>query len=311
MISAKKTMYFLMGLVVCCWGLEYVFVKQALVTIEIGTLVFFKYAIGAIIVLAIQLVKERKLFLPGRRDLVPYIACAIFGQIAYCYCEYVAMDYLPVSLITIALAFVPVVSLMIEGVFFKMPITKAMLAGAIVCVVGVGMVIGADYRQLFSGRLIGYLLAFGAVGSWNAYNFITASLQDRYSSMSLTLNQLICTTLLLLPYAVSHIPAPDAFTPGTVGGILYLGIMSEAISFLILVKAIRVIGVTPSSMYSNFIPVTSTFFGWVFLGEMISPIQFVGGAVIILSACVVIREKEKVLRHAALVETEPSGRTGQ
>ena len=46
--------------------------------------------------------------------------------------------------------------------------------------------------------------------------------------MSLTLNQLICTTLLLLPYAVSHIPAPEAFTPGTVGGILYLGVVSEA-----------------------------------------------------------------------------------
>jgi drug/metabolite transporter (DMT)-like permease len=310
MISEKKTMYFLMTLVVCCWGLEYVFAKQALENIEVGTLVFFKYVIGAVIILGVQIAREGKVFLPNRRDLVPYIVCAIFGQIAYCYCEYVAMDYLPVSLITIALAFVPVVSLAIEGVFYKLPITKAMLAGSIVCVVGVSMVIGADYRQLFSGRLIGYLLAFGAVGSWNIYNFITASLQERYSSMSLTLNQLICTTLLLLPYALSHIPAPEVFTPGTIGGILYLGIVSEAMSFVILVKAIRVIGITPSSMYSNFIPVTSTFFGWVFLGEMISPIQLVGGAVIILSACVVIREKEKVQRNAALMEMEPSGRTG-
>ena len=44
------------------------------------------------------------------------------------------------------------------------------------CIVGVAVVIGADFRDLFNGRITGCLLAFGAVFSWNMYNFLTARL---------------------------------------------------------------------------------------------------------------------------------------
>lgn len=259
-----------------------------------------KYSIGAVIILAIQLKTEGRRFLPQKRDILPYIACAIFGEIGYFYCEYTAMDYLPVSLITITLAFVPVVAMATESLLYKVRMTRPMVLGALICVVGVAMVIGADFEALKSGRMIGYLLAFGAVLSWNFYNFITASLHGRYSSTALTLNQQIFTILLLFPYFVRHIPEPGSFTPAVIGGVFYLGTVGAALGFYILVKALHVIGVTPASIFSNFIPVTSTFFGWLFLGEMIAPIQIFGGAVIILSACVVIREKEKTVKRACM-----------
>ncbi len=300
-----------MAVVVCGWGLEYVFAKQALESIETMTLVFIKYIIGAIIILLYRLKKEGKRFWPRKQDLLLYFVCAIFGEIGYFYCEYSAMEYLPVSLITIILSFVPILSLLIERVLYKRKITKVLLAGVILCVVGVALIIGADFSLLMSGRLIGYLFAFGAVASWNAYNFITASLHGKYSSISLTLNQLLCSILLLLPYAINHMPAKEVFTAGTIGGILYLGIMGAALGFLVQVKALHVLGVTPTSIFSNFIPVTSTFFGWMFLGEMISPMQFVGGAIILFSATVVIREKDKMeKRDTVSMGSEPSERAG-
>ena len=94
-----------------------------------------------------------------------------------------------------------------------------MVIGVAVCIFGVVLIIGVDFELLFQGRLIGYLLAFGAVFSWNGYNFLTASLHDRYSSITLTCTQLICTSLLILPYAIHTMPPIEAFTPGMVGGI--------------------------------------------------------------------------------------------
>ena len=47
-------------------------------------------------------------------------------------------------------------------------------------------------------------------------------------------------------------------------------------------------------MFSNFLPITSTFFGWAFLGEMITGVQILGGVMVVVSACVVIKEKGRM-----------------
>jgi drug/metabolite transporter (DMT)-like permease len=41
------------------------------------------------------------------------------------------------------------------------------------------------------------------------------------------------------------------------------------------------------------LPVTSTFFGWLCLGEMISPMQIVGGIVVVAAGSMVIWLKGK------------------
>ncbi len=96
-----------------------------------------------------------------------------------------------------------------------------------------------------------------------------------------------------MPYAISHFPAREAFTYDVLTGILYLGIISACIGFLIYIKAIEIIGPTPCALFSNFMPVTTTFFGWVILNEHVSPMQLMGGVVVIASGALVIRQKGK------------------
>ena len=222
MEAQKRKMYLLMILLVFAWGLEYIFAKRALVVMEPLTLVFFKYAIGFVVALIIKLIAEGK-GLMRKKDIPMFLFCAIFGEIGYFYFEYSAMDFLPVSLITIVLAFVPALSIVIDKAIFKKKITRKMTIGILFSVVGIALVIGVDYRILFQGRIIGYLLAFGAVILWNLYNFLTASLHERYESATLTLNQLICTLLLIWPYALTHLPEPGSVNIGVLGGILYFG----------------------------------------------------------------------------------------
>lgn len=303
-MKEKSTAFMLMCVLVCAWGLDYVFAKEALSVLEPLNLLFLKYATGAVLVLAIKLKKDRKT-LVRPKDIPFFILCSLSGEILYNFCEYTAMDYLPVSLITIILSFVPAVSIIVERVVFKRKFTAKMMIGILICISGVAIVIGADFRVLFQGRMIGYLLAFGAVIAWNIYNFVTAHLSQNYSSPSMTLNQLICTMLILGPYAIHTMPAWETFTPGVIGGVIYLGIVSAALGFMIMVLGLKVLGPTISAMFSNFLPVTATFFGWLFLGESIGIMQFVGGAIVIASACVVIKEKGKMEEQLNDRETEP------
>ena len=72
-----------------------------------------------------------------------------------------------------------------------------------------------------------------------------------------------------------------------------------------MVRGLKVLGPTISAMFSNFLPVTATFFGWLFLGESIGVMQFIGGAIVIASSCIVIKEKGKMEEQLDDREAEP------
>ena len=267
-------------------------------------LLFLKYLVGALLVFGIKLKQDRKTIVRPK-DIPFFILCSLTGEILYFFCEYTAMDYLPVSLITIILSFVPAVSIIAERIIFRRKFTWKMLMGVIICIIGVAIVIGADFRTLLHGRMTGYLLAFGAVISWNIYNFMTASLSSNYSGTTMAFNQLFCTLLLVGPYALHTMPPMDTFTPAVTLEVIYLGLVNGGLGFMIMVNGLRVLGPTISAMFSNFLPVTATVFGWILLGESVGVMQLIGGAIVIASSCIVITEKGKMEEQLNDREAEP------
>jgi drug/metabolite transporter (DMT)-like permease len=162
-----------------------------------------------------------------------------------------------------------------------------------VCIFGVVLIIGVDFNLFADGRIVGYLLAFGCVITWNIYNFITVKLHDDYSTVSLTFNQIVCTLLFLVPYVLRGASELPAFTPALIGKLMYIGILSGGVGFLVQVRALYVVGPTVTVLFINFLPVTTTFFGWLLLKETITPVQMIGGAIVLAAGYYVIKEKGK------------------
>lgn len=303
-MNERSKALMMMSMLVCFWGLDYVFAKEALNILQPMNLLFLKYLVGFIVLFAIKLKLDRKTIV-RLKDIPWFILCAFFGEILYFFCEYTAMSYIPVSLITIILSFVPAVSIIVERVFFKRKLTVKVVFGVVFCIVGVTIVVGADLGQLSGGRVVGYILAFGAVISWNCFNFITSKVSQNYTGITMSFTQLCCTSLIIMPYAIHTMPPINDFTPGVIGGIIYLGCVSAGIGFFIMIQGLKILGPTISAMFSNFLPVTATFFGWIFLGETIGIMQFLGGAIVIASSCVVINEKGKMEERLNDREAEP------
>jgi drug/metabolite transporter (DMT)-like permease len=292
LLCSKKVVYILMTVLVFLWSLEYIAAKAALDAFKPLSLVCLKYSIGLAFLIITKAIVDRRFPLKSR-DIPLFLICALFGEVLYFAGEYGAMAYLPVSVITILLAFVPCLSVIIELILYKNKPSGLIVAGVLVSVIGVAMVIGADFRELFQGKYLGYLLAFSAVISWNIYNFLTKDLSEKYSPLDLTLLQQICAILLVLPYTIFNLPDINIIDSQVVAGVLYLGVISSFIGFLIYVRAIAVIGPTPCALYSNFLPVTTTFFGWILLNEHVSSLQILGGLVVITSGAMVIWQKGK------------------
>ena len=292
MSKDKKIAFFLMCLLVCLWGFDYVAAKNILQYLQPLQLMCLKYTLAFVFVLVLKLLTDRRGII-RKKDIPLFVVCSLTGVILYFLCEYKAMEYIPVSLITIVLAFVPVVSIIIERIVFKRKMTVKIIIGIMISIVGVAVVIGADFSVLLQGRAIGYLLAFGAVMAWNAFNFISESLTKKYNAVTMAANQLLCTVLLTAPYAICTMPPLGEVLPYAGPWIMYLGIFSAGCGYLIMPKGLKELGPTISGMFSNFLPVTSTIFGWLFLGQMITPLQMAGGAIVIVSSCIVMMEKGK------------------
>jgi len=289
----RKMAHLLMALIVISWGFEYSLAKDAMIVLNSLTLIFFKYAVALVVVGIIKFRREGTSFMKGQ-DVWIFILCAITGEILYYYMDYEAMNYMPVSLITLMLTFVPILSIFIEwAAFHKVP-SAALMVGIFVSLGGLTMIIGLDFDTILKGRLPGYLLCLGAIITWNMYNFITSHLGGRYQPLTLTFNQLTCTVLLSLPIAMANLPDPSKVTAAVVGEVLYLGIVSGGIGFYIYVAALYTLGPTTVSVYANFMPISATFFGWLLLGEMITGMQMLGGVIVLAAGYYVIREKGRL-----------------
>ncbi len=294
-IHGTKLAHSLMVGVLFIWGGEYVAVKYAQISFPVGFLLFLKITIGLVFILVIKLIKDRGPFF-HKKDIPLLIFCSFLGEILYYYTEYSAIQYAPVALVTMILALVPAVSLFIERFFLGNPITPKMILALILGLIGVALIIGVDMDILFQGRILGYLLGLGAVFAWNGYNFFTHGISQKYTILTLTTGQLLCSMILLLPVAIGQFHQVARVHSASLWGLLFIGILSSGVGFLIYVYGLKQLGPTVSAVYSNFLPITATLFGFLFLGESIEALQGLGGAVVIISGYVIIMEKAKTER---------------
>lgn len=79
---------------------------------------------------------------------------------------------------------------------------------------------------------------------------------------------------------------------------------SAGTGYLIYVRGVKYPGPTISSLFSNFLPVTSTFFGWLILGQSLGVMQIAGGLIVIVSACYVIIEKSRLQKQELKLRLE-------
>lgn len=190
--------------------------KNALEVFRPLNLMFFKYLGGLVVITLIKVIAEHR-FTVRKKDIIFFVMCSLTGQVLYYFCEYTAMEYIPVALITIILSFVPIISILIERVFFKTKLSVSIIAGLVVCVIGMG---------------------------------------------------------------------------------------SAGTGYLIYVRGVKYLGPTISSLFSNFLPVIPTFFGWLILGQSLGVMQIAGGLIVIVSACYVIIEKSRLQKQELKLRLE-------
>lgn len=269
---------------VLVWGISFINIRITMEVMGAMTLGGLRFIIASIILFIIMKVKKVDLKI-NKKDIPLFLIAAGIGITVYFYFENNGVKYTSASIASIIIGAIPVFSVIAETLIYKKHLTKPLVASVVLSVIGVGMIVGLDLQDLENGgSLIGYLMMFGAVFSWIVYSVANKPLFERYDQGVITFYQSAIGMVFFLPFMFFENNQWDKiFTTEIMLHVVFLAVFASAIGFYLYLKGLDYLGISESSIYINLIPVVTVIVSFFWLGEVLKPMQMVGGALVIAS----------------------------
>ncbi|REC96779.1 threonine/homoserine efflux transporter RhtA [Microbacterium sp. AG157] len=219
-----------------------------------------------------------------------------FGLTAVAGCQlfyFAAMQRMPVAVALLIQYIAPVLIVIAVWVRTRRSPSKAVLIGSVVAMAGLVLVVDISGARF---DLLGTIFALCAAVCAAAYFVIAGRAGDDLPPLALAAGGLLTGTLLMgalvltgaLPFAAPSITVSLAGLelPGILP-LLWVGAVATTVGYALGVIAVPLIG----SRLASFVGLSEVLFAlgfaWLLLGETPAPIQFVGGALILVGVVLV------------------------
>lgn len=295
--------YLALGVAVFCWGLSFVATKIALQSFTPFCLIFFRFAAAAVFFLF--LLGRTGFPRLNRKKLKSLLLLAIMQPGLYFTFETIGLQYTSATKTSLIIATIPVVVLMLSAIFLKERVRFFNIIGILLSLTGVAILVFGGQNSLdLQGMLIGDLMIFGAVFSASFYMILTRKLGQTISPVQITGMQVIFGAILFFPaflwdfssFNIADISRESWFA------LVALTLFATIGAFLCYNFALTRIPAARAAVFINGIPLVTASGAWFLLGESLSEIQLLGGA-IVLVAVVLANHKPKTENPAKAVHT--------
>lgn len=163
-------------------------------------------------------------------------------------------------------------------------ITRLMTLGIVVSFVGITLLVtGGGNVSLDSSNFRGDLLILGCSVLWAVYTVGSKSLLGRYSPLELTAWTMLAGTIPLVLVSIPQIRTQDwpAVSPLVWASLVYSAVFSAAIGYVLWSRSLQRVGNARTAVYSYLTPVVAILFAWVTLGDRLTPLQLLGGLIVL------------------------------
>ncbi|GGM90210.1 DMT family transporter [Dactylosporangium sucinum] len=296
------------------WGSSFLFIKVAVTAgVEPVWLAFWRCAFGAAALAVCCLVLRA----PLSRDRVAwghaFVVAALLNAVPFTLFAYgqtqvttvlagVFNATTPLTTFVFALVLVPA----------ERP-TARRLAGLVAGFAGVLVVLGV-WDGLAGAPLLGSLACLGGTLCYGAgFAYTRRFLSGRAeSAATLSLMQIGTATLQLALVAPLVDGAPGWPGPQAAFGLVALGAVGTGVAYIMNLRIIQAAGPTVAASVTYLVPLWSTLFGAVLLGEPVGPATLVGAALVIGGAMLTAaRGGRRGAATERIVPGRPGGRAGR
>lgn len=277
------------------WGLSVVASKHAMNSgFTPIMLAFVRYVIAAVC-LVIPLIRREGGMRLRKGDLLPMALSGFVGITAYYFCEYHGISRTSAVDASLILAAIPIFTMLTESVVFHTRMRPLMLAGSLVSLGGVGLIVAGSAQE--GASLAGNLLILAAAAVWVAYIFLSRRLRERYTSLQMNAWQAVTALVTLFPLTFTE--TCDVWSVPWDGwaAAALLAVVCSAWCYYLYGNALSAMSPMASAIYINLIPLTTIIAGVLFLGEKITPVNGIGGLLVVASIAMVNVEEARAARR--------------
>ncbi|MDN3954495.1 DMT family transporter [Sporolactobacillus laevolacticus] len=281
-----------LALAASIWGGMYVVVKVVVSVIPPIELVWMRYCVAFIALLIIGLIK-RQSWRIQQRDLLLLVVIGIIGNTISIVTQEYGTKFSSAQMGAIITSSTPAFMVIFARILLKERLNVKKILSVCLATIGVLLIVGNGTIDM-SGQLGGIFLLIAAL-TWALMSVLIKRVPKSYSPIAITTYPILVAIVLLTPFVLGRLHEIDTAQlvhPTIWGGVLYLGIISTALGFLLWNRGLQLLNASSGGLFFFFQPLMGTLLGWLLLGENIGGTFWIGAFLVFIGVLIVIKEKD-------------------
>ena len=290
------------ALVILFWGVTFASTRVLLEDFSALEIQVIRFGLAWFVLWLASASRGAKSCFRSWRDEALFAGMGLSGVALYQFLENCAIYYTNASNVAILVSFGPVVTAVLARLFTgDKSFSPRFAMGALVAVLGVALV-SLNGVVNFQMRPLGDMMAVGAMASWGIYSILIDKANRRgVPEIEAVRRAFLWSLVMVAPLAVwggteSGFYALDGsfsvtldlaenierFTrPLNIMNLLFLGVLASAACFVMWNRACKALGVVRTTVGLYLTPIVGVMFAAVFLGEKLTVMSAIGGALIV------------------------------
>lgn len=290
--SFWRNPHFLLFLSAVIWGLTWPAGRVVALNMPPITSASWRFTLAALPMLLLVYRSHRGWPRLERQHYHWLALAGVVGVYGYMVCFMWGLSQVPAGRGSLVIAINPVLTAIGAAIFLRERITRRMLLGMVLAIVGALTVITQGrFVEFFSGGLgYGEIILLGCSVSWAIYSLMSKRSMAFTDTLTATTYPIVVGTVLLLltaplldRYLVGY---QHSFHPSSVPWVAWLSLLFLAWGATVLAYSwffggVHQVGPTTATAYNTLVPIFGVFFSWLLLQESMDWSLLIGGAIAI------------------------------
>lgn len=275
------------------WGFDFIAIEYMMGFMSPAMFTFVRLVIGAVFLTIGTFLFRGGLHI-RKEDMPRIFISGAIGMSVYFTIENLGTGLTSASFSSLIMATVPIFGMIGDRIFYGNKITPLKVVCILASILGVYLLVSGEPMGISA---IGVLAMFAAAISWTIYIVVVKPLYDKYDLLTLLTGLFLSGLILQIPaviitQAVTH--APVTVTPMGIVVTLATAIVCIIIGEFGYIYAVGKLSTTLVSAFENVLPVTAVIFSIFIFGKILTPMQIIGGVIILIAVTVIaLLEKDK------------------
>lgn len=275
------------------WGFDFIAIEYMMGFMSPTMFTFMRLVIGAVFLTIGTFLFRGGLHI-RKEDMPRIFISGAIGMSVYFTIENLGTGLTSASFSSLIMATVPIFGMIGDRIFYGNKITPLKVVCILASILGVYLLVSGEPMGISA---IGVLAMFAAAISWAIYIVVVKPLYDKYDLLTLLTGLFLSGLILQIPaviitQAVTH--APVTVTPMGIVVTLATAIVCIIIGEFGYIYAVGKLSTTLVSAFENVLPVTAVIFSIFIFGKILTPMQIIGGVIILIAVTVIaLLEKDK------------------